>query len=48
MLARVRIHARDANTLARQWAVPGTLAEVRPQIIERLAAAIGEGLKSRP
>jgi phosphoesterase RecJ-like protein len=28
--------------------VPGQLADVRPQIIERLVAAIGEGLKSRP
>ena len=30
------------------FTVTGTLADVRPQIIERLVAAIGEGLKSRP
>jgi phosphoesterase RecJ-like protein len=30
------------------FTVSGTLAEVRPQIIERIVAAIGEGVKSRP
>ena len=30
------------------FTVPGRLADVRPQIIERLVAAIAEGLKSRP
>ena len=30
------------------FTAPGRLADVRPQVIERLVAAIGEGLKSRP
>jgi bifunctional oligoribonuclease and PAP phosphatase NrnA len=30
------------------FTVPGQLSDVRPQIIDRLVAAIGEGLKSRP
>jgi bifunctional oligoribonuclease and PAP phosphatase NrnA len=30
------------------FTVPGRLADVRPQIVERLVAAISEGLKSRP
>jgi phosphoesterase RecJ-like protein len=30
------------------FTVPGRLADVRPQILEQLVAAIGEGLKSRP
>ncbi len=30
------------------FTVPGRLADVRPQILEQLVAAIAEGLKSRP
>jgi bifunctional oligoribonuclease and PAP phosphatase NrnA len=30
------------------FTIPGRLADVRPQIVERLVAAIAEGLKSRP
>ncbi len=30
------------------FTVPGKLADVRPQIVERLVTAIGEGIKSRP
>jgi nanoRNase/pAp phosphatase (c-di-AMP/oligoRNAs hydrolase) len=30
------------------FTVPGLLADVRPQIVQRLVAAIADGLQSRP
>ena len=46
--AVANVYGGGGHKNASGFIVPGTLAEVRPQIIERLAAAIGEGLKSRP
>ena len=46
--AVANVYGGGGHKNASGFTVPGTLAEVRPQIIERLVAAITQGLKSRP
>ncbi len=46
--AVANVYGGGGHKNASGFTVPGTLAEVRPQIIERLVAAIAQGLKSRP